>query len=456
MALATTTVWEVRSTGSDNNGGGFVPGSGGTDYSQQDAAEYSFADLASSNGTAAAPAVTSASRSFSAADVGNILHITAGTSWTVGYYEIVSVASGAATLDRACGSVAALSSGSYAVGGALASMAGLAAAWVGQNTAWIKAQSIYPLNAGFVIPGGSWPGYPTQMYGYGTTRGDGSQATIQTASGASSFLSSGSGGCYTLKNLVLDANKIATNAFSDPNGFGLIDNCSFENSTSTCFNNSGSYVVIRNSLCLGTPAGAVPWSIAGSNVLLDGCSTTGGSDGIYLRGIGDSVLHCNISNVSNIGIYLGATCCAVRNCNVYNSGGNGIQSMGDGRQCLIENNIVYGSGGYGLEYTQSAGQVIADYNAYGANTSGNYDSTYAPGLHDVVLTASPFTDPANGDFSLNDDPGGGALLKGKGYPGTLPYGGTGYADIGALQHQDSGGSAPGPFPFHSTLNILPQ
>jgi hypothetical protein len=73
--------------------------------------EYSFANFASTNGNAAAPVITSASHNFTADEVGNYFNVTAGTSWTPGLYKIVSVAANAATLDRACGTVASLSSG---------------------------------------------------------------------------------------------------------------------------------------------------------------------------------------------------------------------------------------------------------------------------------------------------------------------------------------------------------
>lgn len=54
-ALGVATAWDVRTTGSDNNGGGFDSGVAvpGTDYSQQDAAEDSGTDLACADGDAA-------------------------------------------------------------------------------------------------------------------------------------------------------------------------------------------------------------------------------------------------------------------------------------------------------------------------------------------------------------------------------------------------------------------
>jgi hypothetical protein len=47
MALSSATVLEVRTTGVDTNGGGFVTGATGTDFSQQNAAQYSGTNLAS-------------------------------------------------------------------------------------------------------------------------------------------------------------------------------------------------------------------------------------------------------------------------------------------------------------------------------------------------------------------------------------------------------------------------
>jgi hypothetical protein len=74
MAISAYTTWEVRATGNDSNGGGFVTGSTGTDYSQQDASQYSGSDLVVDATTNTK--VTAASHLFVASDVGNILRIT--------------------------------------------------------------------------------------------------------------------------------------------------------------------------------------------------------------------------------------------------------------------------------------------------------------------------------------------------------------------------------------------
>jgi len=104
MALASAFVWEVRTTGSDTQcSGGFKAGASGTDYSNQDAAQFSGTNLAIDLTTNTK--VTSATHNFVAADVGNTIQITAGVGYTTGVYEIISVASNAATLDRSPGAV---------------------------------------------------------------------------------------------------------------------------------------------------------------------------------------------------------------------------------------------------------------------------------------------------------------------------------------------------------------
>ena len=81
----------------------------------------------------------------------------------------------------------------------------------------------------------------------------------------------------------------------------------------------------------------------------------------------------------------------------------------------IYNCLMVGNGGYGIN-TDTAGSGIpdrgyVDLNAFYNNTSGNYSETVLAGANDITLTADPFTDAANDDYSLNNTAGGGALLR---------------------------------------------
>lgn len=72
-----------------------------------------FTDLATSNGTSANPIVSSASHNFVTADVGAVITVTSGTSWTPGTYTILLVDSNDATLSAPVGSSASLTAGSW-------------------------------------------------------------------------------------------------------------------------------------------------------------------------------------------------------------------------------------------------------------------------------------------------------------------------------------------------------
>ena len=67
-AISLSMIFEVHQAGSNNDAGCFKEGASGTDYSQQNAAQYTFSDLAIDAATNTK--VTSASHNFVATDVG--------------------------------------------------------------------------------------------------------------------------------------------------------------------------------------------------------------------------------------------------------------------------------------------------------------------------------------------------------------------------------------------------
>lgn len=120
-------------------------GTFGVDYSQSTGAKANNTDLATTDGqpVSGGCVVTSAGHTFTAQEVGNVLHITTGTGWTAGWYEIVSVSGGAATLTTGnCGNDGALSGGTWYLGGALGLNSTLDneffAILTGSNMLWMK------------------------------------------------------------------------------------------------------------------------------------------------------------------------------------------------------------------------------------------------------------------------------------------------------------------------------
>jgi hypothetical protein len=115
MAITNGTEWEIRTTGSSTNGGGFYDSNPGTsvDYSQQAAAQLSLSDIASDG---AGTGISSTTGGFTAAMEGNVMYI-AGTGFTTGWYQITAYTdTNNITIDRSCG--ASASGGTGNVGGA--------------------------------------------------------------------------------------------------------------------------------------------------------------------------------------------------------------------------------------------------------------------------------------------------------------------------------------------------
>jgi hypothetical protein len=99
--------------------------------------------------------------------------------------------------------------------------------------------------------------------------------------------------------------------------------------------------------------------------------------------------------------------------------------------CIINNtsNVLFGSaygGGWSLfqgnVFTNNSGSVASNINqsnsrffnnAFYNNT--NIDHTFGVNSGGITLTADPFVSAANGNFNLNDFPGGGNLLRAKYY-----------------------------------------
>src|ERR1041385_243007 len=100
--ISSSMIFEVRHAGDNTYPGCFKEGASGTDFTMN-AGSYTFTDLVIDGATNTK--VTSASHNFVAADVGNCMRINYGTGFTTGVFEIVSVASNAATLDRSAGTL---------------------------------------------------------------------------------------------------------------------------------------------------------------------------------------------------------------------------------------------------------------------------------------------------------------------------------------------------------------
>jgi hypothetical protein len=472
MSISASTVWEVRNAGSDTNGGGFVAGATGTDWSQQASPQYTPTGMTSS-GAGSIVLYTSASADM----VGNIINITGGTNFTTGWYQITAVSVGVSfTTDRASTTgVGAIGTGN--IGGALATLNKLAAVMVGSNMAFIKADGTYTTATSNNFSQQVAPAYnvmPSRLRGYGTTRGDSGRCTVKlTSSSIQGILCTGNG--WQIENIIVDCNSqlVSTGIYFNANNCNAY-NCLVKNYKSGGFAVTGSGAgFFYNEVTGGLSGTGIGMSFEGSacnNYVHDNV----GSSGISCSNTCNTITNNIISNTSGAtadGISQSGGSTILSNI-IYNSGRHGISSIvGNSEKQDIRNNILAKNGGFGIVLTTNPGfpaSPFYDGNAFYSNTSGNrsnMDDTGAvnainaaapyTNIYDVTLTADPFVNAATGDFRLNNNAGGGAAARGAGLPKAWPgLSITGYADFGTVQHQDSGGGTAVPLSFGAMSQAL--
>lgn len=455
MALPGTLDWEVRTDGNASNGGAYVRNGLGTDYSQQAAAEAIYTDLVIGNPTTTE--LSSALRPFVSADRDNVINITGGTGFTTGRYRIVSVSGGVATVDRSVG-VAGSTGGAGRLGGALVTLAGALAAMVGSN--WIYVRGTGHTAAAAITGGSSGTGdAPSQIIGYGTTRGDNVKAVIQ-ASGSFTSLLNMSGNHWVVRNLELDCNDTVQRAlFPAATGIDIyVANCRFRRWTRCGFrsNTTNTFKVVD---CLADGG------TGGSNFGSEPCAGFVGSGwGTFHRCVAKScqsngfcadngapmLMYCvafsmtQDAGVGGHGVYVfGSTGVRAVNCTFASLQGSGIANPNVSATAfadvLVENCMFADIDRYAVESTTVVFGANSDLdqsirnNAFYDVTLGKQFQVPA-GQNEVTLTVNPFVNLVGGDLRLNNTANGGALARAAGVPGALQGEfGTGFTDIGALQ-----------------------
>lgn len=338
MAVANGVVWEIRTTGSSTNGGGFNPAASGTDYSQQDTAQYTATSVLTSAGAGNTVLWTSAAADM----VGNTINISGGTNFTVGFFEITSVSVGVSitcSTNQAGASITTGvgASGSGKVGGAFkfgtstdnTFSVGVAPG----NTIWIKAGS-YPTQTISMQFTDATATHQSSVLGYNTSRGDnptGSSRPVLTTAGTSNLF----GTLYVIRNII--STGTATTPWAT-DGQCVVYNCKFTNTSQTtgrsAFNPSDDLLI--NCEFVSYNGNAVNSS---GSVYVEGCYIHDSINGIRSTATGSAV------NIINNII---ATC-----------GTNAITLTG----ANTELSLIYGNTVYGAEAKISNGLLMAANNS---------------------------------------------------------------------------------------------
>ena len=175
-----------------------------------------------------------------------------------------------------------------------------------------------------------------------------------------------------------------------------------------------------------------------SYITVEGCICDTNADGGFATTSGALIKNCDFYNNTNAGINLANSSGAlvtISNCNFLKNSTWGINGSGSGARVGGVQSCRFGTG------TQ-------------ANTSGT--TTGLKGMQELgsanyATDVAPWTDPANGDFRINlaaaKNAGVGRFLQTQAsYSGTI-----GYPDVGAAQHNDSGGGGASPIGLGSPV-----
>lgn len=472
-AISANTAWEVRTTGNDVQGGGFVQGATGTDMSQfnnKNAAacsscQSSTANLSTVDAVAAGTTtITSATAVFSAAIVGNIIEFSGGTGSITAVWKQVTVFTNSTTI-TIDSSIAVSTGMTMNIGGALATIGKALAVMTAQNIIFVKATATYSITANLALANQFTPtntAPANQLIGYTTTRTDGGRATIQFSTNSNiTGLDATNGQGWWVSNFIIDCNSLTGSIGGRVNTWSVWRNLKVINCLNSGINlANGSARLIDSEITANTPtAGQGAVNSGGSAASVERCYVHDNVGiGIVLLGSGATALYNVVaSNTGAAGDGIESTGNGphtILNNTIYNSGRDGISltsSTALGLASTIRNNLLISNGRYGLNgYSGNPGYGKFpqwDGNAYFGNATAarnNADDTgttnpinaanpYANTL-DVTLTATPFTNAGTHDFTLNSTAGGGAAAKGAGTPGALPgLSQTGAISFGALQ-----------------------
>lgn len=426
MAVPYLAQWEVRPDGDDLNGGAFNPTRSGATKTWDDNYTYGPSYMVviydgqqgnqpvlTPNGTNLNQVQCSGGRAFVQADVGHIIRIISGTNVTPGRYEITSVSGGIATLDSNCWTSTSGSSAVARMGGAV-TLAHAVSQASSDSVIWVKS-STYNISASL-----SQSLQCIHIIGYNTTRGDnpaGDDRPLIQPTVDSITLISLTGARSLCANLRLSSN-------SRSNITGILLNEGFAINCTATGLSVGFYNIYFCQRC-----SAVSCTLYGfQQCTTYSCVVIG--NGVTQNGLYDcSAFNSIVTGTTSHGCNTMPFSCIV-NCVFHAIGGSGVNWRAGWPTVSIVNCIFSQVSGYACNYSGSPLYVRATNNGLYNVTSGFSQAPKYFVYNTITLTAPPFVDAANGDFRLNNLPGGGALCRAAGIG---PAGQISALDIGAVQ-----------------------
>lgn len=435
------------------------------DYSQQTGG-ISYTDLAidASTNTDA----TSAAKPFSKVMLGNIWNVTSGTGFTVQRAQLVSIPSGVVgRFDKSLGTTSS-TGGNATMGGAVGSTSvatALTLSLVAGNKVFLKGTfTVTSTTTATTSAKGDTTSGRISVEGFTSYPGQRDGRAIITSSTNSVALVTLNDNdfwdfihlkfTHTAGTRGVAVNPVTSN--STPLFFVdcICDGClTFFGSGASIITVSFEGVEVLNTTS-ATSALFSSASAAASTFLCWGCDFHDNAAVAVVSNASLGILQFDecIFDTNTIAISYssasGSPTIRCRHCTFVDNSSDAIKiaaTSGTSVTLELDSNVFYGNGGYGIDNLDE--QAVADANtlinrnnAFGTNTSGNYTGIKA-GFGEITLSGDPFANRASRDFTPDSTAGEGLALRAAAFPTTYP-GGTSpsYRDVGAVQHQDSGGS----------------
>lgn len=372
------------------------------DYSQTTASPFASTDLASLTGTTNPSTITSVANPFGVNMVGNLIHVTAGTNWTQGWYEIVSVSIITATLDRAVGSSASLTSGTGKVGGAISLGAANDDAVfelaLSTSTAasryFIKGSATYTLGGAVSISagGGGNTAWPVIHEGYASLRGDrptGSTRPILSL-GSNAFTLASDYSVFSIQYTGSGANTLTTATLSK------VFSCKITNTSTTNDQNALNLGSTSNIIsgCEMISYRGVACNVSSGGTTVQGCyihdSNVGVACGVNAMVALDNIIADNVTKAIDLTAAPSSNITIEGNTlyGAENKLGTSITLVTGTVQLRLLNNIIYGFVA-GMTAADVSTMGFDDYNNYYNNTADVSDATkWQKGLHDIAVNPS--------------------------------------------------------------------
>lgn len=440
----------------------------GTDYSQQTSAQLAVNNTTVTATTAGANSnvITFSGYTPTKADVGNTFVPTAGTNINLNVpYEIVNFTSNSWTVQGASNLTTAAGAGSAIVGrmgGAFASCGRAAGFAVSGNLIFRKynASSEVMGSSSNVAGGRVSVSVSVAVVSYDANR------TINNTDANRQVFEPGANGvtCFSLSG----SNSLAANlAFSNPNAYttatavtlgGILSDarrCRFSGAWTTGLSLAVATTVATE--CEGSSfLSGTLFAVSGNGSVLAFCTSdacTGVDIQANVSGLAVLLFNTISNKATGTAINVTTITSVYALGNTIHMAGSSVQppfSLANlGRLAFLTNNLAWGNASnsypvYGWNNNTSTtrfwGPQILNCAGGNGGSAGNYPTNLpADAVRSfVALTVNPFNNAASRDLSLNNTAGGGAALRGQGFPQTYPgTSTTSRPDVGASQHAES-------------------